>query len=48
MIAKVISDANDVVAMIASTVEEQSVTTNEIAGNVTQVSQGIAEVKVNF
>ena len=42
-ISKIISDANDVVSMIAATVEEQSITTNEIAGNVAQVSQGIAE-----
>ncbi len=43
-ILKIINDVNDIVTTIATAVEEQSVTTNEIAGNVAQASDGIREV----
>ncbi len=43
-ISKVINEVNDIVATIATAVEEQAVATQEIAGNVTQASQGIGEV----
>lgn len=43
-ISKVISDVDDIVSFIATAVEEQSVTTKEIAGNAAQASQGIQEV----
>ncbi|WP_051284069.1 methyl-accepting chemotaxis protein [Desulforegula conservatrix] len=40
-ISKVIHDVNDIVATIATAVEEQSATTKEIAGNIIQVSKEI-------
>jgi methyl-accepting chemotaxis protein len=43
-ILKVINNVNDIVSTIATAVEEQSVTTKEIAENVVQASQGIQEV----
>jgi len=43
-ITKVINDANDLVATIATAVEEQAVTTQEIANNVGQAAHGIEEV----
>ncbi|MFC1763653.1 methyl-accepting chemotaxis protein [Planctomycetota bacterium] len=46
-ITKVITDVNDIVGTIASAVEEQSVTTKEIAENIVQASQGIQEVNEN-
>ncbi len=46
-ILKVINDVNEIVSTIATAVEEQSVTTKEIAGNVAQASQGIQEVNEN-
>jgi len=46
-ILKVINDVNDIVSSIATAVEEQSVTTKEIAENVVQASQGIQEVNEN-
>ncbi len=46
-ISKVINNVNDIVATIATAVEEQSVTTREIAGNVTQAASGIQEVTEN-
>jgi methyl-accepting chemotaxis protein len=46
-IPKVIEGINELVATIATAVEEQSVTTNEIAGNVAQASSGIQEVTHN-
>jgi len=46
-ITKIINDVNEIVSTIATAVEEQSVTTNEIAGNVAQASQGIQEVNRN-
>ncbi len=46
-ITRIISEVNDIVATIASAVEEQSVTTREIAGNVNQASSGVQEVNEN-
>ncbi len=46
-ITKVVNNVNEIVATIATAVEEQSVTTREIADNVTQASQGLAEVTEN-
>ncbi len=46
-ISKVINDVNEIVATIATAVEEQSVTSREIAENVAQASQGIQEVTEN-
>ena len=43
-IGKVINDINDIIASIATAIEEQSAATNEIANNVSQASQGISEV----
>lgn len=46
-IADVIDKVNDIVSIIATAVEEQSVTTREIAGNVSYASAGIEEVNAN-
>jgi methyl-accepting chemotaxis protein len=46
-ILKVINDVNDIVSTIATAVEEQSITTKEIAENVAQASKGIQEVNEN-
>ncbi len=46
-ILKVINDVNEIVSTIATAVEEQSVTTREIASNVSQASGGINEVAEN-
>jgi methyl-accepting chemotaxis protein len=46
-ISAVITDVDQIVATIASAVEEQSATTKEIAQNVHQASQGITEVNEN-
>ncbi|BBO91660.1 methyl-accepting chemotaxis protein [Desulfosarcina ovata] len=46
-ITQVITDVNDVVATIATAVEEQSAATKDIATNVAQASQGIQEVNEN-
>ncbi len=43
-ISAVIEDVNSIVSTIATAVEEQAVTTGEIAGNVAQASRGIREV----
>lgn len=43
-ITEVIHSVNDLVGTIATAVEEQAVTTQEISNNVTQAAQGIAEV----
>lgn len=43
-ITEVIHSVNDLVATIATAVEEQAVTTQEISNNVSQAAQGIAEV----
>jgi methyl-accepting chemotaxis protein len=46
-ISKVINEVSQIVATIATAVEEQSVTTKEIAGNVAQASTGVREVSGN-
>ena len=46
-IGKVINNVNDIVATIATAVEEQSVSTKEIAENISQISSGIGEVNEN-
>lgn len=46
-ISQVISGVNDIVATIATAVEEQTVATKEIANNISQASQGIQEVNEN-
>jgi len=46
-ISTVIADVDQIVATIASAVEEQSATTREISANVNQASQGINEVNEN-
>ena len=43
-ISRVISNVNEIVASIATAVEEQSVTSQEISSNITQASMGIQEV----
>ncbi|MBN1931624.1 MAG: methyl-accepting chemotaxis protein [Desulfobacterales bacterium] len=43
-ISKVINDVNEIVTIIATAIEEQSVTTKEIAKNVLETSEGIQEV----
>jgi len=46
-ISQVIHKVNDIVATIATAVEEQSAATKEIATNISQASQGIQEVNEN-
>ncbi|MFZ3048754.1 MAG: methyl-accepting chemotaxis protein [Desulfatirhabdiaceae bacterium] len=46
-ISAVINDINEIVTSIASAVEEQSITTNDIACNVSQAAIGIQEVTQN-
>jgi methyl-accepting chemotaxis protein len=46
-VPKVINDVNEIVSTIATAVEEQAVTTKEIAANVAQASEGIQEVTKN-
>lgn len=46
-ISNVINDVNEIVSTIATAVEEQSVTTREIAGSVSQASTGVQEVNQN-
>lgn len=46
-ISEVISGVNDIVATIATAVEEQTAATKEIANNIAQASQGIQEVNEN-
>jgi methyl-accepting chemotaxis protein len=46
-IGQVITDINEIVGTIATAVEEQSVSTKEIADNIAQVSSGIQEVNEN-
>ncbi|MBI9088072.1 MAG: methyl-accepting chemotaxis protein [Desulfobacterium sp.] len=43
-ITKIIDDINDMVSTTATAIEEQAVTTQEIAGNVAQASQGLTEI----
>ena len=47
-ITKVIDDINEIVAQIASAVEEQSVTTREVTENLSQAFTGIGEVNENI
>lgn len=46
-IQKVIAEIDQITALIASAVEEQSATTNEIANNVSQTADGVGEVSRN-
>ncbi len=46
-ISQIINDINEIVSSIATAVEEQSITTNDIAGNVAQAARGIHEVTQN-
>lgn len=46
-ISRIIAEINDVIAGIATAVEEQSATTGDIAGSISQASLGIAEVNEN-
>jgi methyl-accepting chemotaxis protein len=46
-ISKVINDVNEIITTIATSVEQQSAATREIAGNVSQASQGIHAVNEN-
>jgi len=46
-ISKIINDVNEIVTTIATAIEEQSVTTKEIAKNVAQAAQGIQGVNEN-
>jgi methyl-accepting chemotaxis protein len=46
-ITQIINNINEIVTTTASAVEEQSLTTNEIADNVAQASKGIQEVNQN-
>ncbi|MFZ0482517.1 MAG: methyl-accepting chemotaxis protein [Desulfobacterales bacterium] len=46
-ISKIINDVNEIVTTIATAVEEQSVTSKEIAKNVAQAAQGIQGVNEN-
>jgi methyl-accepting chemotaxis protein len=46
-ISQVIKDVNEIVATIATAVEEQSAATREIASNIGQASSGIEEVNQN-
>ncbi len=48
LISKIITDINEIVAAIAAAVEEQSVVTKEISGNIAQAGQGIALVNENI
>ncbi|MEH0022832.1 MAG: methyl-accepting chemotaxis protein [Desulfobacter sp.] len=47
-ISRVINDVNDIVTTIAASVEEQSVTSQEIANNVATASQGIQDMNDNM
>ncbi len=46
-ISKIIQGVNDIVATIATAVEQQTAATKEIASNISQASQGIQEVNEN-
>ncbi|MGB3211178.1 MAG: methyl-accepting chemotaxis protein [Desulforhopalus sp.] len=46
-IAQVIDDVDKIVTTISTAIEEQTITTKEIAGNVGQVSSGLQEVTAN-
>ena len=47
-IAKIIGQINDISSTIASAVEEQSATTNEIARNATEAAKGSTEISKNI
>jgi methyl-accepting chemotaxis protein len=47
-ISKVVNNVNEIVLVIASAVEEQSVTTQDIAQSISQASRGIEEVNTNI
>ncbi|MCP4116522.1 MAG: methyl-accepting chemotaxis protein [Desulfobacteraceae bacterium] len=46
-ITKIIDDISDMVSTTATAIEEQAATTQEIAGNVAQASQGLTEINEN-
>jgi len=46
-ITKIIDEVNDIVGSIATAVEEQSVSSQEISNNISQASQGIDQVNEN-
>jgi methyl-accepting chemotaxis protein len=46
-ISRIIAEISEVITGIATAVEEQSVTSNDIAGNISQASMGITEVNQN-
>lgn len=46
-ITKVINEVNEIVVVVVAAVEEQNVTTNEIAENISQATLGIQEVTEN-
>ena len=46
-ITKVINDVNEIIATIATAVEQQTAATKEISDNIAQASQGIVEVNEN-
>lgn len=46
-IVKVVSDMNDIVATISASIEEQSISAGEIAGNADQMVQGLNQVNEN-
>lgn len=47
-ITKVINEINEIVVVVVAAVEEQNVTTNEIAENISQATQGLQEVTENI
>lgn len=47
-ITKVINEINEIVQVIVASIEEQKVTTNEIAENISQATLGIQEVTTNI
>lgn len=47
-ITKVINDVNDISGTIASAVEEQSATTNEMSRNVAEAARGVQEIAQNI
>lgn len=47
-VEEVIRDVNSLVLTIASAVEEQSIATSEIAGNISNASNGVGEVEENM
>ncbi|MCP4116239.1 MAG: methyl-accepting chemotaxis protein [Desulfobacteraceae bacterium] len=47
-VSKIIHDVNDITLTIATAIEEQSAATGEIAGNVSQASEGLQSVNENM